>query len=440
MFDSVIVQPEGLGTPVGEVLSILAEHAAPGPNAVAMLACLDPTALTGAEQVDLIRGLERQLAWLTACQVQAIAALDRSGDDDDHPNQGCGPDGVEWVSLDLAAALRLSAGTAQRRLQVARQLTDRLPGTCAALAGGTIGYWHATAIVEVTESLPADSAARVEERVLRRAGGQSVAELRRSLRRAVIVADPPAAQAAHDDAAAGRRVDRWGLPDGMAELRLIATAPDVAAVYTALTALADQPTAPGDTRGIDARRADALVATFTALLAGGGLPARQGQHPHINVTVAATTLLGDDDEPGDLAGYGPITAETARRVAADGTWRRILYDPADGHLLEYGRTTYTPPATLQRHIIARDRVCTFPHCNQPAARCDIDHAIPWGTGGTTDPINCGALCRRHHRGKTHAGWHLKRQPDHTATWTSPTGHTYHVPPPSYHDDTYHDDS
>lgn len=172
-----------------------------------------------------------------------------------------------------------------------------------------------------------------------------------------------------------------------------------------------------------------------------GPPAHQGwatgrrpvHTPLINVTVAATTLLGHDDQPAELAGYGPITAHTARHLATRGTWRRILYDPADGQLLEYGRTTYRPPAALRAHVTVRDRTCTFPHCHTPAGRCDIDHAIPYHNGGTTDPTNCGALCRHHHRAKTHAGWHLKRHPDNTAEWTSATGHTYTTTPPSQAD-------
>ncbi|HEX8759621.1 MAG TPA: hypothetical protein VF734_06510, partial [Pseudonocardiaceae bacterium] len=35
-----------------------------------------------------------------------------------------------------------------------------------------------------------------------------------------------------------------------------------------------------------------------------------------------------DEHPGELAGDGPIAAEQARELAAQGTWRRILTDPA----------------------------------------------------------------------------------------------------------------
>ncbi|MFC9786538.1 DUF222 domain-containing protein [Rhodococcus sp. NPDC127528] len=44
----------------------------------------------------------------------------------------------------------------------------------------------------------------------------------------------------------------------------------------------------------------------------------------IMVGVNVTTLLGLDDLPGHLAGYGPIDADLARELAGDGTWRKVL--------------------------------------------------------------------------------------------------------------------
>jgi hypothetical protein len=163
---------------------------------------------------------------------------------------------------------------------------------------------------------------------------------------------------------------------------------------------------------------------------GTGLPTWHGRRPHIEVTVALTTLLGLDENPAELAGYGPINAQTARRIAADGTWRRLLTDPTTGHLLDYGRTTYRPPADLRDFIIARDRTCTFPGCARQARRCDLDHIQPYSNGGTTDDTNLHALCRRHHRARHEAGWTVTRNTDDTTTWTSPAGKTLRTQPPS----------
>jgi hypothetical protein len=81
-----------------------------------------------------------------------------------------------------------------------------------------------------------------------------------------------------------------------------------------------------------------------------------------------------EDEPGWLDGYGPITADTARALAADqtGTWRRLVIDPIFGQVIDYGTTRYRPPSHLAELVIARDGTCTFPPCNRPARSCDLD--------------------------------------------------------------------
>lgn len=46
--------------------------------------------------------------------------------------------------------------------------------------------------------------------------------------------------------------------------------------------------------------------------------------PQIRVTIPATTLLGLDNTPGRLEGYGPIPADVAAQIATDATWQRLL--------------------------------------------------------------------------------------------------------------------
>lgn len=75
-----------------------------------------------------------------------------------------------------------------------------------------------------------------------------------------------------------------------------------------------------------------------------GLPTAQGRAPAIEVRVGLQTLLGLDDEPGDLAGYGPIPAGLARDLAGDrtGTWRRVLTDPNTAAPVHVGRHVTGP--------------------------------------------------------------------------------------------------
>ncbi|MCX6430061.1 MAG: DUF222 domain-containing protein [Actinobacteria bacterium] len=147
----------------------------------------------------------------------------------------------------------------------------------------------------------------------------------------------------------------------------------------------------------------------------------------VNVTIDLPTLLGFANNPGQLAGYGAIPASLARELASNSQWRRFITDPKTGALLDYGRETYEPPQPLVDFLLARDRTCRFPGCRAPARSADLDHAQSWESGGETSPQNLGALCRRHHRLKTHGGWKLESNADGSCTWTSPENKNFFVP-------------
>ncbi|UUZ59796.1 HNH endonuclease [Nocardioides sp. B-3] len=79
----------------------------------------------------------------------------------------------------------------------------------------------------------------------------------------------------------------------------------------------------------------------------------------------------------------------------------------------------------------------FPRCSHPASRSDIDHTIPFDhtvaadgrpQPGPTITSNLGALCRRHHRLKTHGRWCVTQPTSGVFEWTSPHGHTYRRDP------------
>jgi hypothetical protein len=181
-------------------------------------------------------------------------------------------------------------------------------------------------------------------------------------------------------------------------------------------------------RTLDQLRADHLVAAVLGEAPTDTNP--RAVVADVSVVVSAATLLGQDDEPGWLDGYGPITADTARAVAHDptGTWRRLITDPTSGGLLDHGTTRYRPPAALREFVLARDGQCRFPHCTQAARHGDLDHVIPFPDGPTAS-TNLAASSRRHHRAKTHGGWKLRLSSrDAAATWTSPHGRKYSTRP------------
>ena len=147
---------------VGTALAVLAELAPPSVAAVATLISIDPCELTGAQQVNQLKALDRQASWIAACQAQVLAAMDipvdraaQSGGPvpAGRPELVAGPGSPGWTELEVAAALRLSPMAAARRLDFARELCSRLPGSRTALAGGRIGFLHALTITETTGPL-----------------------------------------------------------------------------------------------------------------------------------------------------------------------------------------------------------------------------------------------------------------------------------------------
>lgn len=396
-------------------------HATPGLELLNSLASVPLDTIDEASARWLLEAWERQARWVAA-RGQAILArvagpaceLARSDD---------------WVHEDVAVALDLAPSTAFVRVEVARRLAGTLAATAEALERGEISALHACALAEETDALTDDQAHAVEERVLGRRRWRTVPQLRRAVRRAISAADPVTAEVAHASAAERRTVTRIADRDGMAALTAWMPAPGVELIFTALDACAARKGA-GDPRGIDARRADVLVDWALLALDRPDLPTAHRRRPHIQVTVDLPTLLGMADNPGELAGYGPIPASVARTLAADGEWHRLVTDPVSGALLDYGRRTYVPPTALADFVIARDGTCRFPGCSRPARRCDLDHPVPYDGGGTTSAANLAALCRRHHRLKTHAGWSYVLHNDASITWRSPAGWSETLPPPA----------
>jgi Domain of unknown function (DUF222) len=383
------------------------------------LALIEPSALSAADRIDLVTALQEQKNWIEALQARVLAEIDAVDTSKLNLSQ-------EAVSLALKVPLR----TAQRMLKTGRTLVRELPQTLALLAGGEISERHAQLITETAWRLDPELVAEFEDRVIERAADQTVSQLRQSASRAALALDPATAQQRHLRALADRRVGFQPAEDGMAELPVLVGATEGQLIFTRLTAAAILFPAE-DVRTMDQKRADLLVDAVLSGLPQQALPELQGRRPSIQVVVCADTLLQLDDEPAHLVGYGPITAETARQLAADesGTWRRLLTDPDTGQLLDISADRYRPSQRLRDYVSARDGVCAFPTCNQPGYRCEYEHIKPYEQGGRTCRCNAALACRRHNLCKVNTGWQYRRNGDDSITWTDDTGHQRTGHPP-----------
>jgi uncharacterized protein DUF222 len=190
----------------------------------------------------------------------------------------------------------------------------------------------------------------------------------------------------------------------------------------------------------------------------------------VSITVPLATLQGRSDTPGEADGFGPLDGDDARDLAAaaarhprtrwcltvvhpDGTaaahgclpGRRlppgtgppdslnirmipVARGPCDHPHAEVG---YHPSRALQHLIRARSATCTAPGCRRPAARCDLDHTVPWDEGGITCECDLAPLCRHHHRCKQAEGWQLKQPEPGILIWRTPSGRRYTTTPTEY---------
>jgi hypothetical protein len=204
------------------------------------------------------------------------------------------------------------------------------------------------------------------------------------------------------------------------------------------------------------------------------LPRRKGHGPHLTITSTDATWLGLASTPALLHGYGAISAEQARKLGARPDQITILVFPTacshppethqsptrpeqpkrpgstspgtpgdpedalgDGPKCAYRQdhtaeqaTRYRPSRSLTDLITAIFSTCTFPQCNRPAIRCDVDHLQPFGKGGASCICNLHPACRRHHQLKTSGQWQARpSRPDEpypagTIIWTTPDGHPH----------------
>jgi Domain of unknown function (DUF222) len=466
-------------TPISEVAELLVARA--GLAALTRLVGIDPLSLNYPGRVDYLAALEKQSGWLQALMQSAILAV-----------AGAEPTRAEsmWSGVDdaereeVAAALRLSNGTAQNRIDVARALTSRLSQTCEALATGQISVAHANVIARESATLIHNGASdevllEVETRAIAHAEFHTPAQVANNVRANIARLAAEEFEVAVEQAADTRCVTIYPEANGMASLIAFLPAQDAQTIYLAIDKMArikksknqesnriaraySQGTDTGyasEASGsalrddsslgehsvlgdhsvlgefdlmaphkLDLLRADSLTQLAAAFLAEKEVNfSEHGRPVTLNLTIDLPTLLGMAENPGQLSGYGAIPASLARELAADAKWRRFITDPVSGTLLDYGRETYKPPQGLVDFLMARDQTCRFPGCRQSAKRSDIDHAQSWEDGGETTSVNLGVLCRRHHRLKTHGGWNLESFADGSCTWTSPAGKEYFVP-------------
>ena len=466
-----------LGERIAEIL-----HLPAGIEMVNELWKISPESLDYAGRVDYLAAIEKQSGWFNAWMQNAIVSIAGS-----EPSRAdsmySGVDDSERE--EIATALRMSGSTAQGRIDVARTLTQYLPGATAALAVGDISPAHANVIARESAQLIRQGVAPevlklIEDEAIAHAEFHTPAQVANKVRSCIAMFAPEQFEAAAVEEKSTRRVSCYPNANGMATIVAFLPAADAQTIMLAIDRLAHKTNGaakeklrafqeksgyrmransnspfPSDSESstatnnantngsadfnltdfsadlmdpMDAHRADAMTAIAALFLeTNEDQVMNHGRPITVNLTIDLPTLLGLSENPGQLSGYGAIPATVARELAADGKWRKFITDPTTGNLLDFGRESYLPPQALRDFLLARDKTCRFPGCRRSGVKGEIDHAIPWEEGGETSPKNLGLLCKRHHQLKTHGGWKLESFEDGSCEWTSPLGKKRFVP-------------
>jgi Domain of unknown function (DUF222) len=336
-----------------------------------------------------------------------------------------------FAAHEVCVATRASVYRADAMIALARDLASVLRASRDAMRAGRLTLAQAKVLHHATTMLPVDVARAVEARVLTRAVIQTTTNFAKSVTRAVAVLDPTFTERAKE-AREQVEVTHTAFGDGTGQLYIRGPLEITTAIHIALTAHAAK---TKDELGgtVDQRKLAGLRDLAEIDLGSPDTSTHHGRMPTVNVVIELPTLLGLNNHPAEIPGVGPLPADAARWLLADGApLRRLVTDPMTGHLLDYGQTTYTVPPALADYLIAKNVCSASPHSSVDARIADMEHNTPHDQGGATDPINVTPVDRRWHRAKTHGDWTYTKNTDtDVVTWTSPHGLTCRVEPHDY---------
>jgi hypothetical protein len=355
---------------------------------------------------------------------------------------------AEFAVLELAAALGLSAESGRHLVAQALELAHRLPRTWARVQEGSLAPWRAKRIADATLHLSLGAAGFVDAQVAPFAHKTGVAQTQRLVDEAVARFMPETAAEQRDRALEQRyftidhdQVSFSGTSRVHGELDLA----DALDLEDAVSRGAEQLKTLGNEESLNVRRSLAV-----------GMLARGQQALEFEVSTGSTagqggvstgSTTGNGSTTGgrrDVMLYVHLSAEALQSGDRDAA---AWVENAGGHLVTAGQVAewcagtvtvrpvidlaetlhssgYQPSPTLVEAVELRDRSCVFPWCNRRARSCDKDHIVPWDQGGATSSDNLAALCRRHHRLKTHGGWTYTMLEPGRYLWRSPHGHTW----------------
>lgn len=447
--------------------------------------------LTPAQLIDRMAATERLVNALQADQARDMAAFADARVATDEAQGLTGGLQGRTVPTEVGLALGVAPMTAATRVNLAAEAVSDHPELLALMGTGRVSMaglrkaLKQTAVLEPEQRRVVDSQLAADAVADRLTPGM----LERAATRRTQAADPEAAAKRAGRARANRRVGCSDAVDGTSLFWSRLRAEEALLVYNTLDGRARGMRADGDERSIADLMCDLLVESVTGVsmtlqgdrspsapapgwwtgppqpdpdpwdvtvpdpYEGSALPTDDGPSPaapswrlptkvEVQVVISAATLLGLDDAPAMLRGYGAVPMDVVHEIvaAASGTVLRGLFcDPVDGRLVAMDATTRCFVGGLRQFGMFRDQRCRL----SGGRIVDVDHVVAVQQGGPTTAGNAQGLAKNPHVVKDHPGVSVEAETPQPAgdgldelrcnapaiTWTMPTGHSYRLPPP-----------
>ncbi|RYG77719.1 HNH endonuclease [Yimella sp. RIT 621] len=408
---------------------------------------------------------------------------------------------ASFADTDLAAACQMAPRTASSKMSNSIDVCTKTPGLLAAAVEGSIPYWKVSLVASELVNASPETSHRVEQHLLDTKGFDTWGYLKvKTAARALVTQWEEEAAKKTRQKEAKEATGVWVRPSdipGMAELRAIGPADQIARIYGAVDQLADQrsknpPASEGSETGESKPTLGQLrLGALHDLVTRGAdisyqvviqVPVVREEQQAATAAKRATDDAEREPEASPDDGSPPPGQSTSSPRGPDHSGA-----PADTDGTESGSTAresdhcyttgwariagigFIPPEVLDalidqfgcrltRALVDADTGVTCetsttayeptPRMREFVQQRDQTCRFPMCTrtaircdidhvvewpDGPTAGHNLAALCRHHHDAKTKKHWDYEMSDDGVCTWTSRTGRTYITYPDSVHD-------
>jgi hypothetical protein len=380
-----------------------------------------------AELIDEIARLERVKSAAAAGQARLTAVLADKRRVTDAAAGVPRAKQCRGLASEIALARRDSPARGGRHLGFATALVFEMPHTLAALECGVLSEWRATLIVKESACLTVEDRRALDAEMcadVSKLDGLGDARITANAKAIAYRLDPQSVVDRAAKAESERTVTIRPAPDSMAYVTILLPVAKGVGVYASLKRAADT---TYDDRSRGQVMADTVFERVT------GQPADVADPVAVDLVITDETLLGGDDVPATVSGYGPIPASVARGLVSKAvsdkrsrcTLRRLYRHPRSSQLVAMESRSRFFPKGLARFIDLRDQTCRTPYCDAPIRQ--RDHAQPRHRDGPTSAENGLGECEHCNYVKESPGWSVTAGTEngvHTAEFVTPTDHRY----------------